>query len=112
MTAVANHGVECLEILEENKFDIILMDVFMPIMDGLEATSEIRKREASGVFPSRTPVIAVTGNARTEYVDKGMSHTGILSNISASAVGIDAFIVKPYEKQDLMEKIRTLVVPT
>jgi CheY-like chemotaxis protein len=40
-------------------------------MSGLEATAEIRRREASGQYPSRTPVIAVTGNARTEYVDKG-----------------------------------------
>jgi two-component system, sensor histidine kinase and response regulator len=70
-TAVANHGLECLEILDSSTFDVILMDLFMPQMSGLEATAEIRRREASGQYPSRTPVIAVTGNARTEYVDKG-----------------------------------------
>lgn len=108
MTAVANHGGECLEILEENAFDIILMDLFMPVMDGLEATSEIRKREEAGYYHGRTPIIAVTGNARTEYIDKGMAPAE-QSNFEASAVGVDAFIVKPYEKQDLIEKILMLV---
>ena len=72
---MANHGVECLEILEEHVFDIILMDVFMPVMDGLEATAEIRKREKAGIYHRRTPIIAVTGNARTEYIDKGTDFT-------------------------------------
>jgi CheY-like chemotaxis protein len=70
-TAVANHGVECLEMLDGAAFDIILMDVEMPVMDGISAASEIRKREAAGDLPGRTPIIAVTGNARREYVDKG-----------------------------------------
>lgn len=71
---MANHGLECLEILDSSTFDVVLMDLFMPQMSGLEATAEIRRREASGLYPSRTPVIAVTGNARTEYVDKGTDY--------------------------------------
>jgi CheY-like chemotaxis protein len=75
-TEVANHGVECLDILEEavetkDKFDIILMDLEMPIMNGIVATEEIREREASGKLSGRIPIIAVTGNARAGYMDKG-----------------------------------------
>jgi CheY-like chemotaxis protein len=60
-------------MLENAAFDIILMDVEMPVMDGISAASEIRKREAEGDLPVRTPIIAVTGNARREYVDIGIS---------------------------------------
>lgn len=42
-------------------------------MSGLEAASEIRKREAAGELRGHTPIIAVTGNARREYIDKGKS---------------------------------------
>jgi len=43
----------------------------MPHMNGITAASEIRKQEAAGDLTGRTPIIAVTGNARKEYVDKG-----------------------------------------
>lgn len=74
---MANHGVECLEILERalkenSSFDIILMDIEMPVMDGIAATSEIRHLEAEGKL-AHTPIIAVTGNARKEHIKKGFS---------------------------------------
>lgn len=74
-TALANHGVECLELLEralkENSlFDIILMDIEMPVMDGITAASEIRRLEGEGKL-ARTPIIAVTGNARKEHIERG-----------------------------------------
>jgi len=49
------------------------MDLEMPIMNGIVATEEIRQREASGQFSGRIPIIAVTGNARAGYMDKGAS---------------------------------------
>lgn len=55
----------------KDKFDIILMDLEMPIMNGIVATEEIREREASGKLSGRIPIIAVTGNARAGYMDKG-----------------------------------------
>jgi len=84
---VAGNGIECLERVNEQNFDIILMDVEyapndrwsqglttrMPQMNGITAASEIRKQEAAGDLTGRTPIIAVTGNARKEYVDKGNS---------------------------------------
>ena len=74
---MANHGGECLEILTssvgtETKFDIVLMDLEMPVVDGFTAASEIRRREAAGTLSSRIPIIAVTGNARQEYFEKGI----------------------------------------
>jgi CheY-like chemotaxis protein len=67
--------VECLEVLkhawEENRsFDLILMDLEMPIMDGITAASEIRRLEGESKLP-RIPIIAVTGNARQEYIKRG-----------------------------------------
>jgi len=98
-TAVANHTDECLDLLRKagNAYDIILMDLEMPIKSGFEAATEIRACENAGELAGRTPIIAVTGNARNEYIDK------------ASEIGIDGFIVKPYEKAILIEKIRSLV---
>jgi CheY-like chemotaxis protein len=49
------------------------MDLEMPIMNGIVATEEIRQREASGKLSGRIPIIAVTGNARAGYMDKGTS---------------------------------------
>lgn len=49
------------------------LTIRMPQMNGITAASEIRKQEAAGDLTGRTPIIAVTGNARKEYVDKGNS---------------------------------------
>jgi len=46
------------------------MDLEMPIMSGIAAATEIRHKEAAGEIHGRIPIIAVTGNARTEYVEK------------------------------------------
>jgi len=54
-------------------FDCILMDLEMPVMSGIAAASEIRKQEVARDIHRRIPIIAVTGNARTEYVEKSIS---------------------------------------
>lgn len=70
-TDVANNGLECIRrVTEEKGFDCVLMDLEMPIMSGIAAATEIRHKEAAGEIHGRIPIIAVTGNARTEYVEK------------------------------------------
>ena len=75
-TTVAGHGMEALEILEETSFDLILMDVQMPVMDGLAATRAIRQREEN--TGKRTPIVAMTAHAmkgdREACIDAGMDH--------------------------------------
>ena len=71
---VANDGVETLAAMEKSAYDLVLMDVHMPNMDGLEATAEIRRREsASG---RHTPIVAMTASAmkgdRERFLEAGM----------------------------------------
>jgi len=73
-TTLAVNGLEVLDLLQNRTFDLILMDVQMPLMDGVEATMEIRRREiATG---RHVPIYAVTANAmkgdREHYLDTGM----------------------------------------
>lgn len=59
---VANNGLEALEAIKKKRFDVVLMDVQMPIMGGFEATSKIREYEASNAL-TRSPIIALTAHA-------------------------------------------------
>jgi CheY-like chemotaxis protein len=73
---IANHGRECLDMLEQSHFcqtsgsklSVILMDIEMPVMDGMTCATKIRKMEADGLVRGHVPVIAITGNAREEKV--------------------------------------------
>ena len=60
---IANNGREALGIftLQEKKYDVILMDVFMPFMNGIKATKKIRKFEVEKKL-DKTPIIMITGN--------------------------------------------------
>jgi CheY-like chemotaxis protein len=93
---VASTGREALAALERESFDLVLMDVQMPDMDGFEATSSIRARERfTGM---RTPILAMTAHAMNGDRDKCL------------AAGMDAYISKPIRKSDLMEAIAGLTV--
>ena len=71
---IANNGVESLEKHAQHKFDLILMDLQMPLMGGFEATAKIREREKAGT--PRTPIVAMTANAlegdREKCIEGGM----------------------------------------
>lgn len=92
---VVNNGAEALSALEQRAFDLILMDVQMPEMDGLEATRQIRGRELStGVH---IPILAMTAHAMKGDKERCL------------AAGMDGYISKPIQVQSLMQTIYTLV---
>ncbi|KNC96547.1 PAS domain S-box protein [Spizellomyces punctatus DAOM BR117] len=93
---IANNGQEALDMLRQTTYDIILMDLEMPILDGLGAAERIRAWEKEGVLVGRVPIVAVTGNARGAYLERAMQ------------VGMDEWVVKPYDKEELFEKIQVL----
>jgi signal transduction histidine kinase/CheY-like chemotaxis protein len=81
---VVNNGHEAIEAWCVEPYDLILMDIHMPVMDGIEALKDIRRREALS-RRARTPVIALTANAMSHQVEALM------------ADGFDAHVSKPIE---------------
>ncbi|MCP4105185.1 MAG: response regulator [Desulfobacteraceae bacterium] len=88
----ASNGKEALEVLAEETFDLILMDLEMPEMDGLDATVLIRKGEA-GQANQSMPIIAMTAHATSEYREK------------CKFVGMNDFVTKPVDFYGLNEII-------
>jgi PAS domain S-box-containing protein len=85
---VVADGREALAALEQRRYDAVLMDCQMPVLDGYEATSDLREREGDG---HHTPVIAMTANAMNGAVEKCL------------AAGMDDYISKPMRRADLVE---------
>ena len=94
---VVQTGEEALDALRNEKFDLVLMDVQMPEMDGFAATREIRKREQGG--PGRLPVIAMTAHAL-----KG-------DRESCLEAGMDDYLAKPINREELQQAIERTVKP-
>lgn len=86
ITQEANNGKEAVDMLATNVFDVVLMDIQMPIMNGFEATSFIRKHISSSL-----PIIALTANAI-----KG-------DNIKCFEAGMNAYVAKPFKEEVLMQ---------
>jgi two-component system, sensor histidine kinase and response regulator len=89
--AVAGNGLEAIDALSQDIFDIVLMDLCMPEVDGLEATRRIRQQENSGA--RRTPIVALTANAFPGDAR------------DCEAAGMDAFLSKPVDPATLMRVI-------
>ena len=88
-------GEQALAAFQSETFDLILMDMQMPVLDGLEATRRIRAEEAEQQRP-RVTIIAMTANAREE--DRQV----------CLAAGMDDFVSKPIRMATLVEKLRAL----
>ncbi|MFN4296829.1 MAG: response regulator [Brevundimonas sp.] len=88
-------GAQALSAFRDADFDVVLMDMQMPVMDGLTATREIRLHEAAMGAP-RTPVIMLTANALPEHVD------------AAREAGADRHLSKPFGAEALIELVTTL----
>lgn len=90
----AENGVKAVEIAQAEHPDIILMDLGLPIMDGIVATQKIRASEGlEGI-----PVIAVTAHQETDF------------RAGAKAAGFDAYVTKPIDFEFLSELIQGLLV--
>jgi two-component system sensor histidine kinase/response regulator len=94
----ASDGRKALECLERERFDLVLMDVQMPVMDGFEATAAIRKKErASG---DRLPVVAMTAHAMKGDRERCL------------AAGMDDYLSKPLRPDELFRTIDRLLLET
>ncbi len=92
----AENGAEAVEAWAAADYDAILMDIQMPIMDGMLATREIRRREAeAGSAP--IPILAVTANAMPHHVKECL------------AAGMDAHVPKPIRAAQLFEALTALL---
>ena len=93
MTAdVANNGAEAVEIMKGGGlYDVILMDIQMPVMDGLEATQRIREMEATGTIAKGNYIVATSANATAENHREGYE------------AGMDEYITKPIYPSKLKE---------
>jgi len=93
---LATNGLEAVEQWRQSEFDLILMDVQMPEMNGLLATRQIRREEALGIH---VPIVAMTASAMSEDRDRCL------------AAGMDDFISKPVSYQVIEEMITATFSP-
>jgi two-component system cell cycle response regulator DivK len=90
----AENGEKAVEVAERERPDIILMDLSLPVMDGIAATEKIRSRDGF----KTVPVIAVTAHQETDF------------RADAKAAGFDAYVTKPIDVPWLSELIEGLLV--
>ncbi|TDE28876.1 hybrid sensor histidine kinase/response regulator [Flavobacterium ranwuense] len=92
----ANNGQECLDAFKTNHFDIVLMDLQMPVMDGYEATIAIRNGEA-GAANASVPIIAVTADVMES------------TKLRVAEIGMNHYLSKPIKNDTLYRAIKKLV---
>jgi DNA-binding response OmpR family regulator/signal transduction histidine kinase len=88
---IAENGLIAVEKFREHGYDLVLMDMQMPVMNGLDSSEKIREN-------STVPIIALTANASKQEADK------------CYAIGINAYLTKPFKPQDLYAKIMSLMI--
>lgn len=90
----AKNGLQVLSMLENEDFDIILMDINMPQMDGMECAKEIRALKDPK--KSKIPIVAITGNAKNYTLEDFKS------------VGINEYLQKPLNFDNLVDTVKNL----
>ncbi len=96
VTAVED-GLKAFEAFKEGTFDVVLMDIHMPVMDGLESTSKIREFEASDTSRQPTAIIAMTAN------NEQSDHETYLNS------GMNGIITKPLDIKNVVTQIREII---
>jgi len=89
--SIANNGIEAIEQLQERSFDLVLMDIMMPEMDGLTATTKIRADERF----AELPVLAMTANSGPEHMAESLK------------AGMNAHLTKPVDVEELYGALLT-----
>jgi CheY-like chemotaxis protein len=92
---IASNGKEALDMFVTSGYDLILMDIQMPVINGLEAAEKIRALEST--TNSHVPIIAITANAVIGDMEKCLS------------AGIDDYISKPFQPAALIDKIKKFI---
>ncbi|MEN0048117.1 MAG: ATP-binding protein [Bacteroidota bacterium] len=92
---IAQNGMEAIAAVEQQNFDAILMDINMPVMDGLDATRHIRSYDNE---KCHLPIIAITANAFQENIEQ------------AQKAGMNGFITKPFSKKQIYEKLTEVLM--
>lgn len=90
----AENGAEAVEMIKKNDYDVVLMDIQMPVMDGIEATRQIRNLAN---HKKNVPIIAMTANVLQEDVKKYFDE------------GMNAYVSKPFQPDELLEKIAGVI---
>jgi CheY-like chemotaxis protein len=91
---IAHNGREATELVRQQRFDVVLMDVQMPIMDGFQATAAIRAHYPAG--EPHLPIVALTAHAMRGDHERCL------------AAGMDAYIAKPIDSRKLVELVEGL----
>lgn len=95
--SLAENGKEALEMVQQNEYQLVLMDLQMPVMDGLEATRQIRKLQGD---VKDIPIVAMTAHASTEHIEECMD------------VGMNAHTTKPINIDILLNTIAKWIHPS
>lgn len=96
VTAVKN-GTEALDAVNTETYDLILMDLMLPGMNGYEITREIRKYEKEKGVKKEVPIIAITANTLDNDREKCLE------------VGMNEYLSKPFTAEQLIDKIRIFI---
>ena len=95
---VAEDGQQAVDAIRAKPYDLVLMDCQMPVMDGMEATRQIRAHEAAlGAMP--TPILALTAYATQQELEP------------CYAVGMNGYLTKPFKAEDLFDLLRRWLMP-
>lgn len=87
---IVNNGKEAVDMVKENMYDLIILDVMMPVMDGIQALKEMRKNNI------KTPIMLLTAKAQIDDKVEGLDS------------GANDYLTKPFDKKELLARIRAL----
>jgi CheY-like chemotaxis protein len=93
---IANNGLEAVTMVKDKKYDLVLMDLMMPVMDGLEASIKIRQEEVKQ--RERLPIIGLTANTYDADREKCLAH------------GMDEYMTKPFDLKEFHRILKKLSI--